>query len=226
MSDDNGMDVSGGGEKTAARIESVCDELELSDSVVNNATELFYQRYKHADGFRGKNLDVVASAVIYAAAKIEHIGVPVTTVSEQLSVDESRVFNELKQLENTVDIPIPVETPQMFISHIVTRLNEADECFEDDIEATETVAKELAEDITSRDYSNGMSASGVAAGAVYTIGKFAPWVESTPTQRQVARAADVAVVTVRDQYHGITNEIEIGDYFPESVLRDDHSDGD
>jgi transcription initiation factor TFIIIB Brf1 subunit/transcription initiation factor TFIIB len=186
--------------------------LELSDSVVNNAEQLFEARHADTSDYTPVTFDTMVAASIYAAVKIEQVGVPVGAVCDVLGTEQKAVFRELKRIEKTVDVPIPIETPAMFVPRIVERLSSAEGVVDTDIERTKTVATTIAEELTESGYANGCSRSGVAGGVVYALSRIAPWNESTPTQQQVASAAEVSAVTIRDHYQDILETISIEDY--------------
>jgi transcription initiation factor TFIIIB Brf1 subunit/transcription initiation factor TFIIB len=205
-------------------IQAGCDRLDLDASVCDTAKQVFKARNGEIDRDSPISLEPVAGAAIYAGIKVERGSVPIGTVCDELGVGEKAVFRELKRVEDAVDIPIPIETPSMFVPGIVDRLAEMEEgvdpeAIQPEIERTKTAASEIATELTETGYVSGCSGSGIAAATVYALCRVAPWAESVPSQQCVAEAADVSVVTIRDHYRDILDEVSVEDY-----INDDDTD--
>lgn len=200
------------GRNTDRILENVVTELELPQTVQNNARELLEQAYDDEKN-TGKSCKCAVAASVYAAAKIQQVGVFSGEVADVLGIDENRLFNELKDLENEVQIEIPFETPEMFITQIATDLDLNDN------ERTITAAEAIVERVREDEYLNGKSASGIAAAVVYITGCHAEWINDTPTQKEVADAAGVCAVTIRNHYQTIQS------YYPVTEIINTTSDG-
>ena len=138
---------------------------------------------------RGHSLDAAVAACVYASARIEHVGIAVETVVEQLSITERRLFDTLDRLREEIDVALPLASPRVYVTRYVNDL--------DGEARTETVARELAAEADEAGLTaNGDPPSAVAAGCVYEAFIAAQW-EAKRFQPDVGDVAGVSGRTVR-----------------------------
>jgi transcription initiation factor TFIIB len=159
----------------------------------------------------------MVAASVYSAMRVEGCGAPVGSVCSVLGVSETATMREVKRVQEAVDIDIPVGTPSMFVDHIIDELVEMIEDIDPDdvsseVEDAKDITSSIAEELAETGYTSGYSNSGVAAAIVYGFGVVTPWVESVPTQQQVADVAGVSDITIRNHYKNILDEIPIKEY--------------
>jgi transcription initiation factor TFIIB len=180
--------------KCLSDIKAVADRLELPQSVSDNACVLF-QEFHNETSHHGHSLDAAVAACVYASARIEHVGIAVETVAEQLSITERRLFLTLDRLREEIDVAIPIASPRMYVARYVNDL--------DGEARTETVAREVAAAADEAGLTaNGAAPSAVAAGCVYEAFVAAQW-EAKRSQPDVGDVAGVSDYTVRRHWHRI-----------------------
>jgi transcription initiation factor TFIIIB Brf1 subunit/transcription initiation factor TFIIB len=144
---------------------------------------------------RGHSLDAAVAACVYASARIEHVGIAVETVAEQLSITERRLFLTLDRLREEIDVALPLASPRMYVARYVDDL--------DGEARTETVAREVAAAADEAGLTaNGAAPSAVAAGCVYEAFVAAQW-EAKRSQPDVGDVAGVSDYTVRRHWQRI-----------------------
>ena len=174
--------------RSLSDVKAVAGRLELPQSVSDNACVLF-QEFHNEMCHRGHSLDAAVAACVYASARIEHVGIAVETVAEQLSITERRLFDTLDRLREEIDVALPLASPRVYVTRYVNDL--------DGEARTETVARELAAEADEAGLTaNGDPPSAVAAGCVYEAFIAAQW-EAKRFQPDVGEVAGVSDNTVR-----------------------------
>lgn len=185
-------------------IKGVCSRLGVPDSVSDNACVLF-QEFHNATDHTGYTLEPMMAACVYAAARIEHVGIGVEAVIEQVSITERRLFDTLDRLREEIDVALPIAEPRMYVARYVNELGGE--------QRTLTLAQQVADEADQAGLTaNGAAPSAVAAGCVYEAFVSAPW-EAKRSQPEVGEVADVSDYTVRRHWQrlqdaGIAADVE------------------
>jgi len=177
--------------KCLSDIKAIAARLELPQSVSDNACVLF-QEFHNTSDHTGHTLEPMMAACVYAAARIEHVGIGVGAVVEQVSIAERRLFDTLDRLREEIDVALPIATPRMYVARFVNEL--------DGEARTVTLAQQIAAAADEAGLTaNGAAPSAVAAGCVYEAFYSADW-EAKRSQPEVGSVADVSDYTVRTHW--------------------------
>ncbi|MDF9748063.1 transcription initiation factor IIB [Natrinema salsiterrestre] len=162
--------------------------LELSDSVRDQACQLF-RSAQNEDLLRGRSIEAIAAASVYGACRCNGLSRLVDDVSETARVEESRVANAYKTLNEELGLPAEPVSPSMFVPRLAS-----------DLECSDWIrqrARTLAEQAEELGVTTGVHPAGFAAACLYKAGQEeGEWV----TQRDVAESGNVTPTTVRTHY--------------------------
>ena len=156
---------------------------------VREVASVIYRRALDDDLIRGRSIEGVATAALYAAAR---------QLNNPRSLDEFAAVSRVEKMEMTrtyryivrqLGLEVKPADPEQYVPRFVSRLD-LDEEVEREARALLRAAKDAA--VTS-----GKSPVGLAAAAVYAA---ALLTNQKVTQSQVGEVADISEVTIRNRY--------------------------
>lgn len=170
-------------------IERMSSALDVPTSTREQAAVIFRKALEE-DLLPGRSIEGVAASALYAACRRD--GIPrsldaITTVSR---VDRDHIARTYRHLKRELELEIAPAEPATFVPQIVSELGLSDRVVQ---EAIEIITKTAEQDLIS-----GKSPKGYAAAAVYLAARVC---DEPVRQKDVAGAADVAEITIRNRYH-------------------------
>lgn len=168
-----------------SEVQRITSVLELSDSICNQACQLF-RSAKKEDLLLGRSIEAIAAASVYGACRCNGISRLLDEISESARVEESRVKNAYRVLNEGLGLPAKPISPSAFVPRLASELGCSDEI--------RKRAGTLAQRSERAGVTAGVHPSGYAAACLYKASR-----EHGESVRQVdvAEAADVSVATVR-----------------------------
>lgn len=177
-------------------IARIVGALGLARSLREQASTLF-RTAQHKDLLRGRSIEAMAAASVYAACRCGEIVRPIERVAAVARVDEGRLRNCYDVLNVELGLATPVQRPTDMVPWV------ADGC--DAPAPVRRRALELAQVAEETGVANGCRPSGVAAACLYRAGDKRGW----PVSRAaVAEAANVTPVTVRTHDKALVAALE------------------
>jgi len=168
-----------------SEVRRIVSALELSDSIRNQACQLF-RSAQNEDLLRGRSIEAIAAASVYGACRCNGRPQTLDDVTGSARVVQSRVTNAYKTLNTELGLPTKPVTPSTFVPRLASELDVPDQIRQR--------ARQLAKASESTGAATGVRPSGVAAACLYKAGcEDGRWL----TQSDVADVANVSVVTVR-----------------------------
>ncbi len=165
---------------------------------VRETASVIYRRALDEDLLRGRSIEGMATAALYAAARLERVA---RSIDEMETV--SRVESlEIKRAYRYLDRELELETPPAHPSEYVGRFASDLDC----AESTERLARDLIETVVEEGVHSGKSPVGIAASALYAAGRLS---DERLTQAAVSEAANVSKVTIRNRYREVLSVTEI-----------------
>lgn len=178
-------------------IERMGSALNLPEQVEETAS-VIYRKCLKEDLLRGRSIEGVATAALYAAAR--QCGVPRTldefeTVCRVERMEISRTY---RYLAEKLDLGVEPTNPKDYLRR-----------FASDLDLDEAVIQRAQALLDSGQQSNlysGRNPVGMAAAALYAAGK----IENVDiTQREVSNVVDMSTVTIRNRYQELLEAAEI-----------------
>ncbi|KXA97865.1 transcription initiation factor IIB [candidate division MSBL1 archaeon SCGC-AAA259I09] len=191
--------ISGSTERNLAFAFSEMNRMGSQLSLPTNVQEIASKIYRGAvqEGLiRGRSIEGCCSAALYAACREAEVPRTLEEVAEASRVDKREIGRSYRFIARELDIDLPPADPARYVARFGSQLNISGEA---KVEAMEIIGKAQEERLTS-----GKSPSGTAAAAIYIATLKCG---ERRTQREVANAADVTEVTVRNRYSELAEEL-------------------
>jgi transcription initiation factor TFIIB len=169
-------------------INRMSSALDIPTSTREEAAMIFREAHEEKL-LTGRSIEGVAASALYAACRRDGIPRSLDAISTVSRVDRDHVARTYRILKRELELEIAPAEPASFVPQIVSQLEVSDRVEQ---QAIEIVRKTAKLDLTS-----GKSPKGYAAAAVYLAGRVC---DERVTQKDVAAAADVAEITIRNRY--------------------------
>jgi transcription initiation factor TFIIB len=182
-------------EPALMKIKDVAETLNIPEEAVEDAAML----YRMAAGkglVKGRSMDAMVAAVIYAACRRMEIPRTLESIAEFFGLKEKDIGRSFRFLFRKLGIKIPPPKPEKFAYHICTKLGLSEE--------VATQATRILKLARKMGATMGREPVGVAAAAVYMACQEQG---IHRTQRELAQAAGVTEVTVRNRYKELLERI-------------------
>ncbi len=166
----------------------VSARLELPEHIKEDAS-LIYTRTAEKNLIRGRSIESVAAASLYAACRKNHIPRTLDEIAQESTVHRKHIGRTYRFLMRELKMSLRPTSPVDYIPRFCGMLD-LDRKVE--LKAIEIVDMAIKEELTS-----GRGPTGVAASAIYIA---ATLTEERRTQREIAEITGVTEVTIRNRY--------------------------
>ncbi len=175
----------------------VASHLGLEESI-RESSALLYRKCVEKGLIRGRQIESVVSAVIYAICR--QYGIPRTLdeIAAVAEIPKKEIGRTYRLITQELELKVPLTNPRFYISRFVTALRLSGETQQ---KANEILAQSLKKGLIS-----GRGPMGVAAAAVY-IASVATG--ERRTQKEVADVAGVTEVTIRNRYRELKKALDL-----------------
>lgn len=174
------------------------DKLRIPQDVAENAA-LIYRKALDAGLVRGRSIKSIAAAALYAACRLTRTPRSLNSVVEASTRSRKEISRCYRLLQRELNLKMPVDEPVKYISKIASRagLNQK----------TQNLAIELLQKAKKVNAVVGKGPAGIAAAALYIASIMNG---EKVTQKELATAAGVTEVTVRNRYKGLDKSLGLG----------------
>ncbi len=166
----------------------VASHLGLTESI-RESSALLYRKCVERGLIRGRQIESVVSAVIYAICR--QYGIPRTLdeISNVAEIPKKEIGRTYRLITQELELKVPLTNPRFYINRFVTALKLSGD--------TQTKAIEILDDALKKGLISGRGPMGVAAATVYIASVMTG---ERRTQKEVADVAGVTEVTIRNRY--------------------------
>ncbi len=193
--------VSDATERNLAYALSELDRMASSLGLPRNVREIAAMLYRRAVEqrlIRGRSIEGVAAAALYAACRQSRIPRTLDEVAEVSRVGKKEIGRSYRFIARELRLSIPPTSPIDYVPRFISELKLLGEV---QAEAIQILKKAANNGLTS-----GRGPTGVAAAAIYVASVLA---NSRRTQREVAAVARVTEVTVRNRYKELVEKLDL-----------------
>jgi transcription initiation factor TFIIB len=172
----------------------------LPRDVVETAAYV-YRKAQHNNITRGRSIACISAASIYIACRQCHVPRTLDEVSKAFELrrrDVSRTYNCIVRM---LKIQIPVASPENYISRLCGQLYLNGK--------TQKIVKELLKDANDKGLITGRSPLAIVGAIIYIASIIT---HEKRTQAEIANAANVTEVTIRNRYKELKDILEIERY--------------
>jgi len=172
-------------------INDIAARLDINKGIVEDACSIYFDAVTK-DLVRGRASTAVAAACLYIACRNFDLPRRLYEIAETISISKKELGRTYRMLVRRLNLPVKPVDPIEYIPRLNGLLNLSP--------AAETKAMELIAKIKKTDLISGRSPISLAAAALYISGLLHG---EKRTQREVADAAGITEVTVRNRYKEI-----------------------
>ncbi|MGC8851018.1 MAG: transcription initiation factor IIB [Candidatus Micrarchaeia archaeon] len=175
----------------------VASHLGLSESI-REACALLYRKCVEKGLIRGRQIESVVSAVIYAVCR--QYGIPRTLdeISAVAEIPKKEIGRTYRLIAQELELKVPLTNPRFYIARFITALKLSGE--------TQKQAQEILDKAIKRGLISGRGPMGVAAATVYIASVVTG---ERRTQKEVADVAGVTEVTIRNRYRELKKALDL-----------------
>ena len=173
------------------------DKLALSNAVIEK-TAYIYRKALDKSLVRGRSIPALVAASLYAACRNTQTPRTLTDVANGINIKRKDVARCYRLLLRELDLKMPVVDPTKCVARIasISSLNEK----------TKRKALEFLDEASRIEVSAGKDPMGFAAAALYLA---CVMLGENKTQKDIAQAAGVTEVTIRNRYKGLKEELKL-----------------
>jgi len=167
------------------------DKLSLSDSIIEKAAYI-YRKAIDKKLVRGRSISGMIAASLYAACRETGIPRTIKDVADESNIKRKDIARCYRLLHNELGLKMPVTNSIQCVARISSKINIS--------EKTKRYAIKVIKTAQKNEESAGKDPMGFAAAALYLS-----CVKNgeNKTQRDIAEAANVTEVTIRNRYKGL-----------------------
>ncbi len=181
-----------------SELERLSSQLELKRGVKELAAMLYRKAIVNRL-IRSRSIDALVAAAVYAACRIRQIPRSLKEIADPSHIDWKKVGRHYRLLVRKLKIKMPIPDPSNYVPKLITELGLPGIMQEKVLEVLDR-AKAHGGLIIGRD------PRGLAAGAIYIASILT---DNRVTQREIASAAGVTEVTVRNRYKDLVRKLEL-----------------
>jgi transcription initiation factor TFIIB len=178
-------------------LDRLSDKLNVP-SFVKEKAAIIYRKALDKGMVRGRSINSIAAASLYAACRLTDIPRTLKEILEASAVDKKTVTRCLRLLVRTIDLQLPVPNPLNYLSKIADRMKISDQ--------TQGIAAKYLHEAWKKRFSTGKDPTGVAAASLYIACLMN---NEKKTQKEIAEAASVTEVTIRNLFKSLIKQLEI-----------------
>ena len=178
-------------------LEKMADKLGVSQAVKERGAYM-YRKALERGLLRGRSITGITAASLYAAIRDTETPRTLKDIASVSNLDCKDIARDYRILLREMDLNMPVADAARNVSRIASKVGMS--------EKTARKAIEIVRMIEEREISAGKAPMGLAASALYLAGVLEGEVK---TQKEIAEAAGVTEVTVRNRYKGLRADLGV-----------------
>lgn len=172
------------------------DKLAISDAVIEKAAYI-YRKALEKGLVRGRSISALMASALYAACRDTATPRNLKDVERAANIKRKDIARCYRLLVKELDLKMPVTDSVQCVARIASKINIA--------EKTKRHATNVLKQAKKNEVSAGKDPMGLAAAALYLA---CVKNNEDKTQRDIAEAANVTEVTIRNRYKGLKQSID------------------
>lgn len=178
-----------------AELDRIASSLGLPENIKESAA-LLYRRVVKEELIRGRLIESVVSAVIYAICRMHGIPRTLDEIARASGIEKKEIGRAYRFIKVELDVDVPLTDPSQYVPKFAAALKLGPPVQE---EAVKLIKKSVKKGLIS-----GRGPTGVAAAALYIASAMHG---EKRTQKEVADVAGVTEVTIRNRYRELKKEL-------------------
>ncbi len=193
--------VSGRNERSLAfalaEIGRMCSLLGVSSDVRESASKI-YRKAMAKGMIRGRRIEAIASASIYAACRQFDVPISLEDLTEVSNVDKKTISRCYRLMSRELNIRPPLINPTRYISRLGSDLDLSGEM--------KALAIDIIDNAKEKGLLTGKKAKVIAATAIYIACKLSG---RKISQREISEVSGVSTLTLRKHYKELTKNLDL-----------------
>ncbi len=171
--------------------------LKLPRTVRENAA-VIYRKAASQNLVRGRSIDGVVAATIYAACRQCNVPRSLTEITEKTDISRKEIGRNYRHLAHQLNLKLLPTSPLDFLPRFCNKLDLGYEVQE---KAQQILKRAINEELTS-----GKGPTGLAAAVIYMASILC---EDRRTQQHIAKVAGITEVTIRNHYKALAEQMNM-----------------
>lgn len=180
-----------------AELDRIASSLGIPENIKESAAHM-YRKVVKEELIRGRLIETVVAAVIYAICRIHGIPRTLEEIAKVSGIEKKEIGRAYRFIKNELKIDVPLSDPAHYVAKFAAALKMGPEVQE---EAVKIIRESVKKGLIS-----GRGPTGVAAAALYIAGALHG---EKKTQKEVAEVAGVTEVTIRNRYRELKKELNL-----------------
>ena len=168
----------------------LADKLHIPHSIVNTAAHLYRHNLGHV---RGRSIEGMMAAILYLACRLTKTPLNLKALASASPRSRREITRCYRIVQRDNNFTIPIDDPSQYISRIASKTKLS--------QRTQNQAMRVILQAKTKHAVVGKNPLGMAAAALYIAAKTT---QEPVTQRELAEAAEVTEVTVRNRYKNLS----------------------
>jgi len=181
-----------------SELDRMASNLELQRNLREGAAKI-YRDAVEAHLIRGRSIEGVAAASLYAACRMFKVPRTLNEIAEVARVDKKEISRSFRFISNELELNLNPTKPIDFLTRFISELKLTSSC--------QKMAKAIIRMAERRGLTSGRGPTGVCAAAIYASSILS---NERRTQRSIARVSCVTEVTVRNRFSELVENLNLG----------------
>ena len=179
------------------QLDTLKDKLGLPDAIVEK-TDYIYRKAQQRGLVRGRTISAILDAATYVACRESGIPKTLKEIAGANNIKRKALAKSYRLLINKLDIKIPIVDPTKYITKVANKANLN--------EKTKRKAIDIMYHLNRKEATAGKDPMGIAATVLYMA---CLNTGEKRTQTDIAQAAGITVVTLRNRYRDTRLELDL-----------------
>jgi transcription initiation factor TFIIB len=176
------------------------DKLHIPKNVEENAAHIYRKAFDRRL-VRGRSIESTVAAALYAACRLTRTTRSLKEIVDASSRSRKEISRHYRMLQRELDLKIPLDDPFQYVSKIGSKIAIT--------EQVQQTAIKLLDKAKQKKILSGKDPIGLAASAIYIACKL-NFIRKT--QKEIAIAAEITEVTIRNRYKSLIKSLNIPNY--------------
>ena len=181
-----------------SELDRMASNLELQRNLRERSAKI-YRDAVEAHLIRGRSIEGVAAASLYAACRMYKVPRTLNEIAEVSRVNKKEIGRSFRFISKELDLNLNPTEPLDFLTRFISELDLSQEC--------QKLSKRIIKMAELRGLTSGRGPTGVCAAAIYAASILS---KERRTQRNIAKISQVTEVTIRNRFSELIENLKLG----------------
>jgi len=181
-----------------SELDRMASNLDLQRNLRERSAKI-YRDAVEAHLIRGRSIEGVAAASLYAACRMYKVPRTLHEIAEVSRVNKKEIGRSFRFISKELDLNLNPTEPLDFLTRFISELDLSQEC--------QKLSKRIIKLAELRGLTSGRGPTGVCAAAIYAASILS---KERRTQRKIAKISQVTEVTIRNRFSELIENLKLG----------------